>query len=686
MVIAGPGSGKTFTIVSRILFLIRHHHIPPEKILVITYTKAAALEMKERFEKALKEPYGSEPDMTEPDMAEPDTAEPDTVLSTRTRSTLYPHAPGSQGSLGMGVSFGTFHSICYHILKQSGVVRENSLIGESEKRKLVQVILGNMGFSSRCNYDTITALVNAISRMKNSADRGFLASEARSGKGPNRTEESPQAVEDSSPWADAFPQDSVPDGFSIGEMAAVCREYDRHLEEMEKIDFDDMIVKCLRLFQRPEILEEYRKRFSCILVDEFQDINPPQYEILKCLSAPRGNLFVVGDDDQAIYGFRGATPGIMQRFGRDFPGGKQIMLTENYRCGAQIVQLAERMISCNQERFPKKFIPLRGQAGVTFTCFDTRQEQEREMVRAITSSGKDALCDTAVIVRTNREAALYAGSLRQAGIAVRGSRIREEDIFHGFIMEDVTAFLSFLYEGRRREDFIRFMNRPNRFLTRMALSGGNVEYGQFEKYYEHNPEMLGKVRLLFRQLQIAEGLRPHLAVSFFRKSLGYDNYLRDRAGDERHYQLLLRTADQVQKCFEDCKLEGKGERSPSPDFGRRSAHGGHREADFRSAVRSFVQQKAEKSGNHSPLIRQEEGVFVLTMHGSKGLEFERVFLPDLNEGIIPGKDIRTGQASEEERRLLYVAVTRAKKELYLYCTRERGRRPSRYLVDAQILR
>lgn len=595
MVIAGPGSGKTFTIVSRILFLIHHHHIPPEKILVITYTRAAAQEMKERFEKAVSE-------------------------SEQTRS-------------GGAVNFGTFHSICYHILKQSGVVHENSLIGENDKRKLLQVILGNMGFSSRCNYDALTALVNSISRLKNCAQEE----------------------------AEGF----APDGFSDAEFATVRREYDRHLEEMEKIDFDDMIVKCLRLFHRPEVVQEYRKRFSCILVDEFQDINPPQYQILKRLAAPSGNLFVVGDDDQAIYGFRGAAPGIMRQFGRDFQGAEQIMLTENYRCGAQIVRMAERMISCNGERFAKKFVPVRAEGKVTFRCFDTRQEQERELIRALSACGRAAMEDTAVIVRTNREAALYAGSLKEAGIAVKGSRIKEEDIYHGFIMQDVTAFLSFLYEGRRRDDFICFMNKPGRFLTRMALTRERVEPEQLEKYYEHNPEMLGKVRLLFRQLHIAEGLRPDLAVSFFRKMLGYDGYLKGRAGDERHYQSLLKTADQVQKCFEACRPGGRTQSG----------------AD---TVRAFVRQKAEASGNQNPLTIQEEGVHILTMHGAKGLEFERVFLPDLNEGVIPGKNVRSPGELEEERRLLYVAVTRARRELYLYCTRERGRKPSRYLGDAQI--
>lgn len=614
MVIAGPGSGKTFTIVKRILNLICHYHVSPENILVITYTKAAASEMKERFEKE--------------------------YVSALQAGQADGRSIGSKAQAA--VNFGTFHSICYHILKQSGIVKENSLIKESDKRKLMQVILGTMGLGSKSGYDEVTELISEISKRKNLSCLHDTSGEKMKSGGTDSAYSvgSGQSVR-----------------FSEEELAAVFGEYGRHLREQGLIDFDDMILRCLELLTSDKkSLDRYRKLFGYLLVDEFQDINPPQYEILKLLAHPGDNLFVVGDDDQAIYGFRGATPGIMQQFAGDFDQAKQIMLTENYRCGADIVRLAGAMIAQNKERFSKEFYPVRPEGRVIFNCFDSHREEEKGIVKKLSALTEEELSETAIILRTNREAALYAGYLKEARIAVKGSgnagTDRKGDIYHGFIMQDVLAFLSYLYEGNRRSDFISFMNKPNRFLTRMALPEETVRIKALEQYYLKNREMLEKIRTLFRQLEIAEGLSPYLAVSFFRKTLGYNEYLRSRAGDGREYQSLLGLADKVQQCFFECK---KG-----------------------MSVREFA-QKASEEEDHAAEGGQESGVRILTMHGSKGLEFERVFLPDLNEGVIPGRESQTPEALEEERRLLYVAVTRAKRELYLYCSRERGRKPSRYL-------
>lgn len=180
-VIAGPGSGKTFVITCRILHLIRHHHIPPEQILVITYTKAAAQEMKERFEKARA--------------AQDDSA----------------------GGTHSNVNFGTFHSICYNILRQSGISQSNSLIKESDKRKLFQILLGNHGLSSKCTYDNISFLINTISRIKNLGN---------------------------SRWQDELQENA---NFSFQELHMLMAEYDSYLLEQKMLDFDDMIIQCLGL-------------------------------------------------------------------------------------------------------------------------------------------------------------------------------------------------------------------------------------------------------------------------------------------------------------------------------------------------------------------------------------------------------------------------------------------------------
>ncbi|MBD5547563.1 MAG: ATP-dependent helicase [Lachnospiraceae bacterium] len=592
-VIAGPGSGKTYTIIQRILYLIKQYHIKPDKILVITYTKAAATEMKERYEKACAA---------------------DSLLSS--------HSPQAYSHIE-NVHFGTFHSICYNILRQCGFAHPDSLIKERDRRKLLQVILNNHGLSSKCTYENITNLLNAISRMKNLSENdlgGFM--------------------------------DNI--DFSSDELMQMKEEYDQYLREQGMLDFDDMILQCSRfLVSHTDICKKYQELFEYILVDEFQDINLPQYQVLKLLAHPFNNLFVVGDDDQAIYGFRGATPGIMKRFMDDYQDGKQILLTENYRSGEKIVKLSGRMIDGNKERFSKEFFPTRTGGKISVLCFDTHREEEVALIAAISVLKPEQLPCTAVILRTNREVIQFGELLKSAGIAVKGKRISDMDFFHGFVMEDMIAFLSYLYEGNKRGDFIRFMNKPNRFLTRSAILSEVVNIECIEQYYRNNASMLSEIKTFFGQLHIAASLNPFLSLSFFRKTLGYNRYLREKAKDDREYQRLMRQADQIQNCIKDF--------SPG------------------SSVRDFAERKAEQAGEAFPRTTEAQGVSVLTMHGAKGLEFDKVFLPDVNDGIIPGKDCITSEALEEERRLLYVAITRAKNELTIYYTKERGRKPSRFL-------
>ncbi len=583
-IIAGPGSGKTFTIIQRILYLIQYYHVRPDKILVITYTKAAANEMKERLEHA--------------------------------------NAPS-------GVCFGTFHSICYYILKKSACIGENSLIKEVEKRKLLQIILGNQGLATKSNYESVSLLLNMISYTKNVPDY-CLSKDLQS--------------------------NSL---FSAEEILAVKEEYNRHLREQKMIDFDDMITECLNLLSaNREILNFYREMFHYIMADEFQDINMPQYQILKLLAYPKNNLFVVGDDDQAIYGFRGASPDIMKRFTDDFPDGKQIMLTENYRSGQKIVSLAGSVISGNKERFIKQFYPIREGGNVVVSCFDTRKDEELQIIRELSKLDNEILCNTALLLRTNMEVIQYTELLKDAGISIKETVGSKTDIFHSFIMKDITAFLSYLYFGNKRSDLIYFMNKPNRFFTRMALPYEQVLPEQMEKYYRKNPQMTAEVKKFFAHLKIASNLKPVLAVAFFRKTLGYDRYLQEKAGDLNEFKQLQKHTDSIQQCFASYSVG--------------------------MDLKEFIYLQAEKAEEQMNYTENCDGVRVLTMHSSKGLEFVRVYLPDVNDGVIPSRNIQTPKELEEERRLLYVAMTRARDDLFIYYTKERGRKISRYLENEMI--
>ena len=581
-VIAGPGSGKTFTIIQRILKLITQDHIDPDKILTITFTKAAALEMQSRY---LKETQN------------------DPSLKINKKS----------------AHFGTFHGICYAILKESGLINSFSLIKESEKRKIIGMILQNCKVEGATEYDNITSVLDAVSRAKNLIDG------------------------------------EIPLNLTREEFHNIYLEYEDMLDQQKLLDFDDMILKCLKNLQTNQsFCRKWQNKFDHILVDEFQDINEVQYRLVKLLSYPTDNLFVVGDDDQSIYGFRGSAPYIMRKFTEDYKGASELFLTENYRSRREIIELADKMIRRNTDRFEKTPCPVRMGGNINICFRETRREEEQQLLKDIKNLSKEELFDSAVILRTNMEVLEYTALLKQHGVAVREGIRRKEDILRHFIAEDFKAFLKFCFEGNRRTDFLKIMNKPNIFLSRQALTEEIIEKDSIFAYYQNNREMKHKVEILFQNFNLASKLSPELALRYFRKVIGYDEYLKQKYGMKKADE-LLKIADQIQFLFKQMK---QGEKADS-----------------------FF-EKQEEIGSVQMQTKKEEvlpGISVITMHGSKGLEFNCVFLPDLNEGVIPGRNSKTPESIEEERRLLYVAITRAKDSLYLYYTGERNRKLTRFL-------
>ena len=318
LVLAGPGSGKTYTITQRIRCLIEEGGAEPESILVITFTRAAADEMKGRFLRL-------------------------------TEGKFYP------------VNFGTFHAVYYHILKSAYHYRSGNILSEQEKRELLKtVILQTKGLPAM-EDDEAEMLLNQISRYKN----------------------------------DGCPEDiskSLGDTCALRPetFAAVYRAYSREAKERRKLDFDDMVLDCRELFlQYPHILSAWQKKFRYILVDEFQDINAMQYEVLRMLALPENNLFVVGDDDQSIYAFRGARPELMLGFEKDYPKAQRVELSVNYRSTPEILACAGKLICVNRSRFPKKKPRGGGPwGGGPFSGIPGQAVAERENRTGASGSGK----------------------------------------------------------------------------------------------------------------------------------------------------------------------------------------------------------------------------------------------------------------------------------------------------------
>lgn len=577
LLIAGPGSGKTFTITARLLHLINDINVTPESILVLTFSKSAAQEMQNRF-----------------------------LLS----------------SDSYGVLFGTFHSLAFNILKNDFGFSNTLLITQNEKRRMLSQVFKNKGMSSLCTYDFLNEILDKISRSKNSANYEEIAFNIVS---PDITNEMLNKIID---------------------------EYLTMLEDYGKIDFDDMILKCLqKLRNNPDKLHNIQNRYKYILIDEFQDINKPQYDLVTLLAKPQNNLFVVGDDDQAIYRFRGSTPGIMNTFKEHYPNAKTLMLMDNYRSGQTIIDLAGKVIEKNHVRISKDFHPINKGGTISYHTLSSRVLEENKILEILKSI--DDYESTAIIVRTNMEVALYSTLLKNNNISIHENKSNKSSVFDSFILDDLLSFLKFLYENHSREYFLKFMNKPNKFIQRICLKSETVYENDLLSYYSQNKEMLDTITGFFKKLALAEKLKPHMAVSLFRKSIGYDKYLHDISINPTQYKEYLATANELEAVF----------------------YNYHKECSLQEFIDNSCSKDENKSSSCTSLI---EGVNVITMHTAKGLEFENVILPDVNDGIIPSKQ-SVGDALEEERRLLYVAITRAKSNLFILVNTERNRTVSRFI-------
>lgn len=561
-VFAGPGSGKTYVIVHRIRQLITGQGIDPSHILVITFTKAAALEMQERFFRLME-----------------------------------PERPP--------VRFGTFHAVFYHILKQSAQYRDYIIITESERRKLIRQIIHMHKRFTCLQEEDMDSVIASLSAYK-------AASVIK-----------PLPVQ------------------KIGEqdILFLAKEYASYLREFKQMDFDDILCHCHELLiTQPDILARWQKQFAYILIDEFQDISPKQYEIVRLLAAPEDNLFIVGDDDQSIYGFRGASPDIMRDFMRDYPEAHRIFLDVNFRCNGQIVEAAGRVIKENHSRVEKQICAAhREGTGLQLQIFQSAAEQETRLTEELVRKKEQNLLDTcAMICRTNYDCAMWAQTLRKKGIPFTMKEAPKSRFRH-FVVRDIMAYMALAQGELTRKHFLRIMNRPVRYLKREAAAQERISETSLMAYYRNTPILQERIRKLFHDLEFLHTKSPHLQVHYIRRVIGYDRYLTEKYGTEKARELI--------------------------DIG----------IEFQEFVKGFqtYAQIYDYISQYEETLRQVDthetaaGIRLMTMHASKGLEFDTVYIPDCQEGTIPSARSQTDEEIEEERRMFYVAMTRARQELYL---------------------
>lgn len=573
MVLAGPGSGKTTVITHRVQYLTKEYGIDPGDILVITFTRAAAEEMRERYE--------------------------------------------ALTGGGSRVTFGTFHSIFFRILKLAYRYTADNIVREEQQMQFVRELAQAGGLEPEDENEFAASILSEISSVK--GERIAL---------------------------EHYYSKNCPD--------AVFRQlyagYEEKMRRAGLIDFDDMMVLCLELFtERKDILSAWQRRYRYILIDEFQDINRLQYEIVRMLAKPEDNLFIVGDDDQSIYRFRGAKPEIMLGFERDYPGAGRILLDMNYRSTEEIVAPALRLIGENQKRFSKA-IHTTGRHGknvITKLWQDPGEENlaiAREIQLYLQSGVRPG--DIAVLYRTNAGPRFLMEKLMEYNLPFR-TRDTVPNLYEHWISRNILTYIRIAMGSRAREDILQVINRPKRYISRDAMPDETVSFEKMKAFYVEKDWIAERIESLEGDLRAIARMSPLAAVNYIRQGMGYDEYLIEYAAFRRmRPEELLETADEL-------KESAAGFKTFDEWFA-------HIEAYKEELLRQAAQRRTET-----------DAITLATMHSAKGLEFPIVYILDANEGITPHSRAMLDEDMEEERRLFYVAMTRAKTRLHVYAVRER---------------
>lgn len=571
MVIAGPGSGKTTVLTHRVRYLIDRCGVKPSDILVITFTKAAAEQMKFKF-KGLSEGRSS------------------------------------------AVTFGTFHAVFFTILKAAYNYSARCIITPQVQHEFVKDQIHRLELEYDDEKEAVDGVLSEISRVK--------------GEAVNIDEYESRCI--------------TPQSFRIIYMA-----YDDMLVRKHLIDFDDMIVQCRELLmQREDYRRAWQNKYKYILIDEFQDINKAQFDVVRILADEYRNLFVVGDDDQSIYGFRGSAPQIMLDFNKYYSDAVRIDMCINYRSTGNIVFASRAVAEENEHRYYKDITTYNSQGDtVSVYEFNSLNDEKAFLVseiRRLIDTGI-AADDIAVLSRTNVIGNMYMSRLESDGIPCCDYSV-VQDIYEHWISKDILTYIRIALGSRERIDFLRIINKPLRYISRSYITQP-ADINALKRGYEGNEQMSKQVEKLVSDISMIRSMSPFAAVNYIRKGGGYDEYIRNyiyehKADKEELYNVLDELAHRASQYMSLSQwLDG---------------------------IAEYIRQCDKDRQNNTA-----DGVHMLTMHGSKGLEYKIVLVMDVCEGIIPYNKSILDEQIEEERRLFYVAMTRAKEKLYLLYPKQR---------------
>ena len=576
MVLAGPGSGKTRVITYRIANMVVNKDIKPTSILAISFTKASSMEMKNR---AL-------------------------ALSNDFRMNK--------------VTYGTFHSVFFRILRYFENYNIESILDEKTKRIGLKNILKGLNIENADDDETIGQVINEISYVKNELmDKRDFKSEV----------------------------------LTSDEFIKVYNYYEEYKEQINKIDFDDMLIKTYELLKNNKsALDRVRSAYRYILVDEFQDINKVQFEALKLIANPNNNIFVVGDEDQSIYGFRGSRPDFLLEFEEYFLNTNKVLLDINYRSKGEIIDIANRLIEKNENRYEK--VIKCGQGNGANVNYISPEDSEEEAVY-IAKDIKDKIqedyteyTDFAVIYRTNIQSRALVDVFMDMRIPfiVKDSIVT---IYDHWAAQDILSYLRIGVNPNSNKDWIRIINKPFRYISKDNLNLIKDEpdfINALINKCDLHPKQVKTINDLDIDISYVKGLNPKNAISYIRTTLDYDRYILDYCTNRKiKINGLIEILNELESSATNFKT-------------------------IQEYLDHIERVKSEIVDNKNN--KETDGVIFTTMHSAKGLEFKNVYIIGANEGTIPHEksyeiddEEKKNDQIEEERRLMYVAITRAEENI-----------------------
>lgn len=608
LVLAGPGSGKTRVLTHRIAHLINEMHVPPHRILAVTFTNKAANEMKKRLESMVPEGARS-------------------------------------------VWLGTFHSICVRILRREArylpVDSNFTIYDVDDQASLIKSIIKDLNLNDKLYR--AGAIQETISRAKNEM--------IMPGQYNIRTSRDAKIQE-------------------------IYERYQAGLRASNAMDFDDLLLATLYLLnEREEVREYYSARFEHVLVDEFQDTNQIQYELVKILSSGHQNLFVVGDEDQSIYRWRGADYRNVLRFEEDFSDNRKILLEQNYRSTQNVLDIARAVIDQNLHRTPKALFTQRGNGTLIrfYNAEDDRDEADY-IVRTIHAEARNGanLASFAVMYRMNSQSRMLEEAFMKAGLPYR--LVGAQRFYGRREVKDVIAFLRLVHNPKDEVSIRRVINVPPRKI-------GDKSVEKLAEVARLLDTTLGETLIELGkhgpQSEIYAALeRSATSIYHFAKMMAGWVEIKNTVSLPDLFDRILLDVE-YQEYLQEGSEEEVIDRWGNVQELRRQAF------EFEELGLVSLLENLALVSDQDTISEKLDSPTLLTLHAAKGLEFDHVFIIGLDDGLLPhNRSFEEEEEMAEERRLFYVGITRARDQLYLVRAERRNmfgsyeyQMPSRFLKD-----